>query len=302
MTPVIIFCEDPLSPRHPDTVYEAEVAACETLGLEYAVISYEMLVDEKRPEKAVRHVAEWQTSQTGVYRGWMLRPEYYGYLYEALNAKGISLINTPQAYKHTHHLPESYAVIESATPKSVWMEIDREISMDEVMTLLAPFGSAPVILKDYVKSQKHYWEEACFISSASNREAVERVVRRFLELQGDDLNQGLVFREFVELEPLATHSKSGMPLTKEFRIFVLDGQPVFVSEYWEEGDYQGSSPPAEWFHDTMRAVKSRFFTMDVAQKRSGQWMITELGDAQVAGLPEKANPLAFYQALKAVAT
>ena len=61
----------------------------------------------------------------------MLRPEFYGYLYEALNAKGISLINTPQAYKRTHHLPESYAVIESTTPKSVWMEVDSEISIDK---------------------------------------------------------------------------------------------------------------------------------------------------------------------------
>ena len=37
--------------------------------------------------------------------------------------------------------------------------------------------------------------------------------------------RGLVCREFVELEPLARHSKSGMPLTKEFRLFFLDARP-----------------------------------------------------------------------------
>ena len=34
-----------------------------------------------------------------------------------------------------------------------------------------------------VESQKHAWEAACFIPSASDREEVERVVRRFLELR-----------------------------------------------------------------------------------------------------------------------
>lgn len=297
MIPMIVFCEDPLDPRRPDAAYEAEVAACKALGFTYVVVSYEALVNEKRPEKAVKHVLEQKTGQTGIYRGWMLRPEDYERLYHALNAKGISLINTPEAYQHAHHLPASYPVIEPLTPKSVWIEIAGEISMDAIMALLSPFGAVPIVVKDYVKSQKHYWEEACFIPSATDREAVERVVRRFLELQGDDLNVGLVFREFVELKPLAAHSKSGMPLTLEFRIFVLDGQPIFVSEYWEEGDYHDALPPIESFRNIMHAVKSRFFTMDVAQKRDGQWMITELGDAQVAGLPEKVNPRDFYEAL-----
>ena len=299
MAPTIIFCEDPLSPRHPDSVYVPEVNACQALGLDYAVVSYETLVDEGRPNKAVRYVPEQRGHQTGIYRGWMLRPATYERLYHALSEKGIVLINTPEAYQHTHYLPDSYPLIAAWTPKSVWMPIAGEIVMDEFMALLAPFGSAPLVLKDYVKSQKHYWEEACFIPSANDRGAVERVIRRFLELQGDDLNVGLVFREFVELEPLATHSKSGMPLTVEFRVFVLDGQAILVSEYWEEGDYQGVTPPVEQFRPIMQAVKSQFFTMDIAQKHDGQWMITELGDAQVAGLPEKVDPRDFYKALAA---
>ena len=94
------------------------------------------------------------------------------------------------------------------------------------MGLLRPFGSAAVVVKDFVKSRKHEWAEACFIPSASDRAAVERVVRRFLELQGDDLSEGLVFREFADFEPLGRHPKSGMPLTKEFRLFFLDRQPL----------------------------------------------------------------------------
>jgi hypothetical protein len=37
--------------------------------------------------------------------------------------------------------------------------------------------------------------------------------------------------------------------------------------------------------------------MDVAKRLNGEWMIVELGDAQVSGLPERADPSEFYGAL-----
>lgn len=57
--------------------------------------------------------------------------------------------------------------------------------------------------------EKHYWNEACFIPRASDRSAVERVVSRFLELQGQELAEGLVFREFVPLAIVGKHPQSG---------------------------------------------------------------------------------------------
>jgi hypothetical protein len=38
--------------------------------------------------------------------------------------------------------------------------------------------------------------------------------------------------------------------------------------------------------------------MDIAKRRDGDWLIVELGDAQVAGLPAHADVDAFYEALK----
>ena len=40
-----------------------------------------------------------------------------------------------------------------------------------------------------------------------------------------------------------------------------------------------------------------FFTMDIAERADGSWMIIELGDGQVAGLPERLLPVDFYRAL-----
>lgn len=56
-------------------------------------------------------------------------------------------------------------------------------------------------------------------------------------------------------------------------------------------------PPPDLFSDVAKAVRSRFFTMDVAQRRDGTWIIIELGDGQVAGLPETTPAPSFYAAL-----
>lgn len=293
----VIFCEDPVRARFPDELYSEEYVAAQSLSIPDYVMNYEALARYGDPAKSVKRVPNQETPDIAIYRGWMLRPAQYQDLYRALEAKGLRLINDPDQYLHCHHLPESYGVIEKATPMTTWMPVTGKVSIDDVMQKLAIFGSKPVIVKDYVKSQKHYWNEACFIPSASDRDAVQRVISRFLELQGEDLKEGLVFREFIEFDPLGHHSKSGMPLTKEFRFFVLDGAVLYTSEYWEDADYQGVEPPVGEFADILKQVKSRFFTMDVAKRKSGEWMIVELGDAQVAGLPSRMNVQKLYKSL-----
>lgn len=183
----LIFCADPLHRSEPDEMYQSEASTVASLGYTFSLIDYEALVNDKDPIKATRRVTQENNIEIGIYRGWMLKPFQYEQLYEVLQGKGINLVNNPMAYRHCH-----------------------------LMRCLQVFGNSPVVVKDYVKSQKHYWSEAFFIPSANSRESVERVVNRFIELQGKDLNEGLVFREFVEFEPLTIYSKSGMPLTKEF--------------------------------------------------------------------------------------
>jgi hypothetical protein len=281
-------------------MYAREMAAASAAGFDCSLLNFEALVDEQDAEAAVRRIAPAASQEPGVYRGWMLRPQAYARLSAALQARGIVLLNTPAAYRHCHYLPESYPVIEGKTPRSVWLEADAGLGIERIMQALRPFGDAPVIVKDYVKSRKHEWAEACYIPSAADRAAVERVVTRFLALQGADLNEGLVFREYVPFEPLAQHSKSGMPLTKEFRLFFLDGKLLLSTAYWDEGEYGDLQPPLEGFQPIARNIASRFFTMDVAKRLAGDWLIVELGDGQVAGLPEQADLTVFYRGLAAL--
>ena len=70
-----------------------------------------------------------------------------------------------------------------------------------------------------------------------------------------------------------------------------------LSTYWDEGAYTVVSPPTQVFADILAQVQSRFFTMDIAQQIDGRWMIVELGDGQVAGLPETLDTALFYEAL-----
>ena len=293
----IIFCEDPLNHKQPDDMYQPEAEAAKLAGFDVELINFEALVYDKNPSYATRRISPTPSLTSAIYRGWMLKPIDYRYLFQHLYRKGIQLINDPIAYQHCHYLPDSYDIIKHNTPKTVWLPIQDNVDFEAIMALLTPFGSSSIIVKDYVKSRKHYWEEACFIPDASNQEQVARVVNRFLELQDEDLNVGLVFREFVDLESLTTHSKSGMPLTKEFRVFVFKHQPLVVSAYWEEGNYQGVMPNLSDFQDVMKQITSQFFTMDIAKKTNDEWIIMELGDGQVAGLPETIDYPKFYEKL-----
>ncbi|MEO5929068.1 MAG: ATP-grasp domain-containing protein [Candidatus Kapaibacterium sp.] len=292
----IFFCAEPFSsPAVPDPTYQREADAARSAGMAIGLIDFESLVDEKNAVAAVRRVRAAATPEIAIYRGWMLRPEDYDRLYNALRDRGYLLINTPDAYLHCHYLPESYAIIAAHTPSTIWIGLEDMPSADGVIDRLVPFGGKSLIIKDYVKSRKHEWSEACYIPDASDRGAAARVVETFIERQGAELAGGLVFREFVELRPLAAHSRSGMPLTQEFRRFYLDGNVLLTAEYWEEGEYDIEPPPEHLFQEIAGNVRSRFFTMDIACDINGTWLIVELGDAQVAGLPEAIDPSDFYR-------
>ncbi len=295
---VVVFCSDPFDHRHPDPVYAAEVEAARAAGFQVVLVSFEDITASK-VQAAIRYVPQMDFEQLAVYRGWMLQPHEYKVLYDALLVRALRLINTPDEYTFCHHLPNSYPAIKGLTPVTVWLllEYGQKVDFDSVMGLLRELDGSSVVLKDYAKSQKHYWTEACFIPDHTNRMQVEKVVGRFLELQGTDLSGGLVFREFIPLVPLANQAESSMPMSEEYRVFFLGGSPLYTVGYWEQGEYPTGTPPVAQYLDAAQRVQSRFFTMDIVQCQDGTWIIVELGDAQVAGLPERARSLDFYIAL-----
>lgn len=276
--PYILLCADPLAPRSPDPAFHEEAEIADRLGLHRLLIDHDAV--ERGPDAgtALRRAAA-EGSGTAVYRGWMMSAEAYGRVFVALSERVIRLINTPEQYAACHHLPAAHPSVGRWMPQTTWIGRDRIDDDDAMFGTLAPFGGAAVTVKDWVKSQAAgYWSEACFIPDAADRAAVRRVVGRFVELQGDSLIGGLVFRRYI---PLAMTGGAA----EEWRCFVLDGHvlgcwPRFAAPAGAE------APPPDLLEAIARALPSRFATADVARREDGGWLLMETGDGQVSGFPD----------------
>ncbi|WCF11562.1 ATP-grasp domain-containing protein (plasmid) [Paenibacillus thiaminolyticus] len=293
---IILFCSDPLNPKQVDAEYEQEYRTARSMGLMTVLVDLELLLagDAK---SAVKNVREFETTSMAIYRGWMLKPEQYREMYDVLQSKNITLINTPEQYVHCHCLPNSFEHIQSKSVKTKWLSIqDINTSLEEI---LSHFADRPLIVKDYVKSRKHDWLEACFIPNANDSNQAEKVIRRFIELQAEMLEGGIVLREFVKLDIIGHHPLSNIPLANERRLFFLNHQLIANYDYWDEVIYQNDDDciPIDSFIVLAKNIDSHFFTMDIAKKKSGEWIVMELGDGQVSGLPKNTEYTLFYERL-----
>ncbi len=249
-------------------------------------------VDDDRRGERTSLGGSHSGGELAIYRGWMMSSLRYGELYHALWDRGYRLINSVAEYHYCHELPQWYRDFSTFTPKTMWFEGGWSETIPAKVK--AQLGDGPYIVKDFVKSQKHYWKEACFIEGPSD---IERITKRFIELQ-EPLQGGLVFRDYVQLERVGRHPKSGTPIMNEVRYFVTRGRPILAAPYWspEEGG-QNIELPSTFDYEVLTKVKSEFFTMDIARLADGSWIIVELGDGQVAGLPPHADVKAFYKDL-----
>jgi len=294
----ILFCSDVIHKHMVEEDYHAELKAVDELNIPYSLFDLDEF-EEGTSLVSIKNIKRSDEIRQVIYRGWMLNARSYAALYNLLlSKKNVALINTPEEYRFCHHLPDCYKVIEGKTPKSVWISrlpISKiALIIDDV---LKPFGKKPIILKDYVKSAKHYWDTACFIPDASDINKVIATIEEFHKIR-DGITGGLVFREYIELEQIGTHPISKIPISKEYRLFFLNGEIIDISPYWEEGEYDLELPPVHEAEAIAKKVKSKFFSMDVAKTCSGYWVIIELGDGQVSGLPVGCDIKKFYAKLK----
>ncbi|WP_240480080.1 ATP-grasp domain-containing protein [Paenibacillus fonticola] len=294
---IVIFCCEPLNDKTVDAYYESEYLGAESLGLDVCLISMEDLL-LNNVNKALKSIPTVDDTEIAIYRGWMLKPQYYELLYKGLLAKNIKLINTTEEYLECHHFPNTYKNIKHRTPLSYWLEIET-VNTNKLDNILDKFGDKPLIVKDYVKSRKHEWEEACFIPSAANKTQALQVINNFIQRQGEELNGGIVLREFIHLEGITKHPISGMPLSKEYRLFFLNNKLVHRFEYWDEATYDAEDKVnMDDFLEIAKEIRSNFFTIDIAKTEAGEWIVIEVGDGQVSALPEKVNVEKFYQSIR----
>jgi len=103
----LLFPTHPLAPTTVDPDFAAQASAASAAGWSWSLVSFEALVNEGAPGRAVRRVLEG--AGPCLYRGWMLKPAAYAALAGALADRGAPLVVTPDAYVYGHHLSGWYA-------------------------------------------------------------------------------------------------------------------------------------------------------------------------------------------------
>ena len=269
----ILFCESPFEANKVDEDFEDQFLSAKQNGFTTIIFNFEDLTSADRFSVATRRIKPIEKLEKVIYRGWMLTPKQYSILYKDLLLKNYQLINTVEEYQNCHYLPDSLRFIGDRTPKTIFEKFDNENSIEELIEKSKIFGQKSVILKDYVKSEKHDWDTACFVENVSNIDNLRRTINNLIKLRDKYLNEGIVIREFVELNDLAIHSKSGMPLTEEYRLFFYDNKLVGIYDYWEEGEYKLSKPDTKEFEDIAIQIESNFFSMDIARQKNGEMKI-----------------------------
>ena len=284
-----LFCDHPLYHDRVDPDYEEEYLAAES-GYPCALVSYEDM------ETGKLSLYGEEISGLTIYRGWMMKPDVYRKMYELLEQKNIYLINTTENYERYYLLPGWYDEFKEYTPESVWTVGD---NIDDVKRAAMSLERS-CIVKDYVKSRKHEWYDACFIRDIRDEKEIERVVGNFISRQGDGLVGGVVLRRFEELNQIGFHGQSGMPLSEEYRVFIFAGKVLAIDDYWAEGSgAKLSEEEYRWVESIAAKVKSSFVTLDLARKKDGALIIMEFGDGQVSGL-QQLEPDKFYGEFKRV--
>lgn len=281
VTASLLLCEDPLRAGRCDPYFADHAAAARAVGARVAYLDHDALTAGDT-EAAVRRVPEgigplW-------YRGWMIPPIHYAALARALTARGAALLTAPDDYRRAHELPGWFPVFEPVTPDSVWLpcEPGEPPAVEALAEVAASLPRGPGIVKDFVKSRKHEWEEACFIPELHDADGVHRVVARFVALQEDYLVGGIVLRAFERFD----HD------TGEARVWWLDGRPILTTAH-PDTPQLCPAPDSSGLSPLVAALNCRFITTDVARRADGVRRVVEVGDGQVSDLPAGTDPAAL---------
>ena len=200
--------------------------------------------------------------------------------------RGAKLINTYRQHRYIADMTQWVPDLEGLTPQLYPRLQDLP-------------DSGPFVLKGETNSMKHLWNTHMY---AADKRAAGEVWSR---LQDDMLlaQQTICIRDYVPLKRLMT-GFNGLPITNEFRFFVLDGNVLTGAFYW--ANYAADLPevpnanqvPEDFLHKVIRRIgdMANFYVLDVAQTEAGDWIVIELNDGQMSGLSQN-SPEALYNGL-----
>lgn len=213
---------------------------------------------------------------------------FYRELEDDLRSKGAQLVNTYRQHRWIADLGEWTQDLDGLTPET-WRNLEQ-----------VPDSAFPVVCKGETNSKKFQWDTHMF--AADRRAAVDVMCR--LQEDGFLSDQWIYFRRFV---PLKTYmiGLRGLPITKEFRVFVAAGRVLSRGYYWSSHVEELENPPDpneipdSFLADVIERVgkSAVYYSIDIAQSEAGNWLVVELNDGQMSGLSEN-DPVVLYRGLR----
>ncbi len=268
-------------PRQPDEHFAAEAAAAADAGIDVAVVDHDGLCDPGGAEAAVARVP--RDSGDAVYRGWMLTGSQYSAFAHGLAGRGASLRTSADQYRRGHEFPGWYPALASVTPQSAWTASDLQ---EDFSHACASLGSGPAVVRDYVKSMKHYWDEAAFIPDLTDAAAAWKIASRFRELREEEFTGGFVVRRFEQF------------ISAEARTWWVDGTCRLVTAHPDTpGEIPSGRLDLALFAPLIASLNLPFITADLVHRADGAWRVIEVGDGQVSDRPESTSASAFLTAI-----
>jgi hypothetical protein len=219
---------------------------------------------------------------------------HYKELETDLDITGSRMINTHRQHRYIADLGNWYRDLEGITPQT-WTQLED-----------VPLDKYPIVIKGETNSKKFQWDTHMFAPTKGSACMVRD------KLQEDELlsNQSIYYRQLAFIKTYLIGYR-GIPITKEFRIFVCGDKILTKAFYWSSHTEEiteefGSAPnpndvPDDFIHEVMERVgkNANFYVIDVAQRVNDDWIVIELNDGQQSGL-SATDPDEFYRKLSEV--
>ncbi len=285
----LLFPRSGMMKKLPDSVFEHEFDAAQSLGFDCLLFAEDILSHEGA-EQAVRHLPDGDGGPL-LYRGWIFSEDVYRALYDALTARGYRLVSTPEQYAEVTYFPNYHPKVREVSPPAVWTDTpDEYLAWSRSRTL----GDGPFVLKDHIKSAKHRWHEACFVPKDAGRERFEEVAAALKAEQGKSFHRGFVVKQYVPLRSRGPSPRE-YPMAEEYRLFFWRRKLLVASHYHNQ-----AANPVDWtpFERLAERFDAPFFSMDVAQAEGGNWLVVDMGAGECSSLPPSLPATRFYLGLR----
>lgn len=171
----------------------------------------------------------------------------------------------------------------------------------------------PCFLRSGQTSAKHSWRETCFLA---DRNEVGPQMYRIAEFAAmvDLPTTCFAIRKLIPTSPVFTAFHGHMPITREFRFFVLDGETIHWQPYWPPAAVEEGRPSSTRWREQIE-VMNRFeggeyvslstqserigkqiggyWSIDWLQSSDGDWFCTDMavGDASYMWNPKTGKEM-----------